>query len=205
MVSRAIASLGRSRCFGVALLASAGLLVVLPGSTAHAELDLSPQFESYELDGIKMSQLAFNTGTSDKATYQPPRDWKCSGGKDQLDLQPAALAQVTAKVTKLPPAPAIAFDAEGRRHLAEAIFGSLPAGSEQVKVESEELNPLQISGKQTYLIEVSYTFYGERFASYALILDRKPEPLCFRLSCRESQYQALRQAFQKSLYSWQNL
>ena len=205
MVSRTVASLVRSRCLGVVLAAIVGLLVVLPGPAARAELDLSPQLEPYELDGIKMSQLAFNTGTSDKATYQPPRDWKCSGGKDQLDLQPATLAQVTAKVTKLPPAPAITFDAEGRRHLTERIIGSLPPGSEQVKVESEELNPLQISGKQTYLIELSYTFYGERFASYTLILDRKPEPLCFRLSCQESQYQSLRQAFQKSLYSWQNL
>lgn len=205
MVSRTIASLVRRQCLGVTLVAITRLFVVLPGPTARAELDLSPQLEPYEVDGIKTSQLAFATGTSDKATYQPPRDWKCSGGKDQLDLQPAVLAQVTAKVTKLSPAPAIAFDAEGRRRLTERIIGFLPAGSEQVRVESEELNPLQISGKQTYLIEVSYTFYGEKFSSYTLILDRKPEPLCFRLSCRESQYQPLRQAFHKSLYSWQNL
>jgi hypothetical protein len=205
MVSRTVIGLIRFQCHGVAPLAIAALLIVRSGSAAHAELDLSPQLEPYELDGVKMSQLTFHADMNDRATYQPPHEWKCSGGKDQLDLQPPALVQVTAKVTKLPPAPAIAFDPEGRRHLIETIIGSLPAGSEQVKVESEELNPLQISGKQTYLIEMSYTFYGERFASYALFLDRKPEPLCFRLSCRESNYQTLRQAFQKSLFSWQNL
>jgi hypothetical protein len=51
------------------------------------------------------------------------------------------------------------------------------------------MNPLQIDGKQTYLVELSYTCYGERYAYYCLILDRKPKPICFRLDCRESDYQ----------------
>jgi hypothetical protein len=204
MVSRTLDSVWRRR-LNPSLPAIAGLLLVLLGPAAYAELDLSPWLEPYELEGVKMSQLTFNTGTNTKATYQPPRDWKYSGGKDQLDLQAPGLAQAMAKVTKWSPASAIAFDVEGRRQLTERMIGSLPKGSENVKVKSEELNPLQISGKQTYLVELTYTYYGEKFASYSLILERKPEVICFRLSCRESDYQALRNTFQKSLYTWQNL
>jgi hypothetical protein len=72
-------------------------------------------------------------------------------------------------------------------------------------VTSEESNPLLIDGKHTWLVELSYTYYGEEYACYCLILDRRPEPICFRLSCRESDYQALRPAFQRSLFTWQNL
>jgi CHAD domain-containing protein len=187
------------------LWATVGWLLALSTSMLHAGLDLSPQSESYQLEGIEMLQLAFNAGTKDRVIYQPPRDWKYSGGKDRLDLQPKGTSQVKATVTKLPPDSTLAFDREGGKRLTENLVASLPEGSEQVKVQSEELNPLRINGKQTYLVEVSYTYYGERFVCYSLMLDRKPEPISFRLSCRESDYQALREAFQKSLYSWQNL
>ncbi len=182
-----------------AVLALSGFLLV-PAS--RADLDLSPQPDSFELDGITMSQLAFNTGNRTKATYQPPRAWKYSGGRDFLELQPGAVAQVKARVSKSPASP---FDAGGRKRFTEKVVASLPEGSEQVKILAEELNPLQIDGKQTFLVELSYVYYGERFACYSLFLDRAPEMLTFRLSCRESNYPALREEFHRSLYSWQNL
>ncbi len=170
-----------------------------------ASLDLSPQQETFDLDGIKMSQLAFSNGGKTKATYQPPFAWKCSGGRDYLELHPEGTAQVKARVSKSPASPDISFDAGGGKRLTEKVIASLPEGSEQVKVLSEELNPLQIDGKRTYLVELSYVYYGERFACYSLFLDRVPEMLTFRLNCRESNYQALRAEFHRSLYSWQNL
>lgn len=205
MVSCSLDSLASKRSVKFCLWAAIGWLLALSPSTLRSELDLSPQSETHQLEGIEISQLAFNAGTKDRVIYQPPRDWKYSGGKDRLDLQPKDMVQVKATVTKLPPDPTLAFDREGGKRLTETLVSSLPEGSEQVKVRSEELNPLQINGKPTYLVEVSYTYYGERFACYSLILDRKPEPISFRLSCRESDYQALREVFQKSLYSWQNL
>ncbi len=182
-----------------------GGLLFLFSSTVSADLDLSPRLESFELEKIPMSQLAFTTGTGKDATYQPPKGWKYSGGKDHLDLQPSGLAQAKARVTKWPAEAAITFDAEGLKQLREKILALVPEGGDQVKVEAKEINPLQIDGKQTYLVELSYTYYGERFSSYSLILDRKPELICFRFSCRESDYQSLRSAFHHSLFSWQNL
>lgn len=172
---------------------------------AEAELNLSPRLDPYDQEGIKMSQLAFETGATLKATYQPPADWKYAGNKDSLDLLPGNAEQAKATVTKWPPSPEISLEAEGRKALTDRLAALIPEGSEQVKVQSEALNPLQVDGKQTYLVELSYIYYGTKFACYSLLLDRKPEPLCFRLICREADYEKLKEAFQRSLYTWQNL
>jgi hypothetical protein len=109
------------------------------------------------------------------------------------------------KITQQPRGSTISLDPEGRKELKERVIASLPEGSENIRVENEELNPLQIDGKQTYLVEVSYVAFGEKFACYQLFLDRPPQPIVFRLSCPQAHYPELRQVFQKSLYSWQNL
>lgn len=181
------------------------MISALLASVALAGLDFSPQEEEFELEGIKMSQLAFRTGNGPKAIYQPPRDWKYFGGNEYLDLQPAGLTQASAKVRKWPASPELSFDPEGRKRITEQIIASLPEGSEQVKLLTEEVNPLRICGRQTYLVELTYVYYGDRFACYTLLVERSPEMFCFRLSSREANYQALRDAFQRSLYSWQNL
>jgi len=64
---------------------------------------------------------------------------------------------------------------------------------------------LQIERNQTYLVELIFTFFGERFACYSLILNRQPEAISFRLTCRQKDYSQLRQVFQKSLFTWENL
>src|SRR5262245_2267487 len=91
MVSRAI------KLFG--LIFACSLCTAL---TAMAELDLSPQPDSFDLDGIKIPQLTFNNGRQAKVSYQPPLDWKCTGHKDQLVIQPENLSQASARVMKLP-------------------------------------------------------------------------------------------------------
>lgn len=182
---------------------SALLLAALP--TARAELNLSPQIDSFDQEGIKMTQLAFNTGGTREATYQPPADWKYSGTKDSLDLLPEGTAQAKATVTKWPASPELSLEAGGQKALTARFSALLPEGSEQVKVQAEASNPLQIDGQQTYLVELTYTYYGTKFACYSLVLDHKREPLFFRLICRESDYEKLKTAFQRSLYTWQNL
>jgi len=178
---------------------------VITSASADSSLNLSPQVESYELEGIKMWQLTFANGTSKKASYQPPQGWKYSGGRDSLDLQPPNIAQATAVIAKLPSTTQFSFDEEGRKQLREKAIASLPQGSQQAKITSDEMNPVQIDGCQTYLVEMSYIFFGQKFACYSLTLDRKPEAVSFRFNSREADYQHLRDAFQRSLFTWQNL
>lgn len=181
------------------------LLILGFGLPARAELSLSPELVSFELDGVTLQRLAFENGTNDRATYQPPADWKYSGGKNQLDLQPPNLSQSSVKIVKLPAESAVSFDTDGRTELQERTIGSLPEGSGQIKIEAEQVSPLKIDGKETYLVEISYVCYGEKFACYSLFLDRKPEAINFRLNYREKDYANLRDTFQRSLFTWENL
>lgn len=195
MINRRFRSLGRC----------AGLVIVLASSASKADLDLSPQLVTYELDGFPFSQLAFENGRKGKATYDYPTGWTYSGNRNQLELQPPRLSQTSIKITLQPRGSRIALDAEGQKELKEKAIASLPQGSEQIKIENEELNPLKIEGQETYLIELSYVAFGERFDCYQLYLDRNPQPIVFRLSCPQKDYPELRQLFHKSLFSWQNL
>ena len=187
------------------MLLSLGLLSVAAGGRLQAGLDLSPQTDTYELEGMEMAQLAFQNGGSVKATYQLPRDWRYSGDHDHLDLQPPGVSQASVKISKLSPGAVDLTGADTQTRLLEQAIASLPEGSREVKLESQQLNPLLINEKQTFLVELSYVAFGEKFASYQLFLDRKPESICFKLSCRQKDYPELRQLFHRSLYTWQNL
>jgi hypothetical protein len=152
-----------------------------------------------------MSQLTFQAGGDSPATYQPPPGWKYSGGRDALELAPENISQARAKIAKIPARSVVTFDEEGLKRLRDDAINSLPQGSEQVTVTNVELNPLQIERNQTYLVELIFTFFGERFACYSLILNRQPEAISFRLTCRQKDYSQLRQVFQKILITWENL
>ena len=202
MVSRAIIQQVTHRSL---LRLSLGLLWFATGGRLQAGLDLSPQADTYELDGMEMAQLAFQNSGNEKATYQLPRDWRYSGDRDHLDLQPPNVSQANVRISKLTPGAVALGAADTQTRLLEQAIASVPEGSREVKIESQGLNPLLINGKQTFLIELSYVAFGEKFASYQLYLDRTPEPICFKLSCRERDYPELRQLFQRSLYTWQHL
>lgn len=187
------------------VFASLGVLCFGLISGARGELDLSPQLEEFKMEGVTMSQLAFANGARDRATYQPPAAWKYYGTKESLDLLPEGAAQAKAKISRWPGEGEFTFDPESCKELTQQFIRMLPEGSEQVKVEAEELNPLQINAKPTYLVELSYAYYGAKFRGYFLLLQRKPEALGFRLLCRAADYEKLRGEFQRSLYTWQNL
>lgn len=172
----------------------------------HAELNLSPQRQEFELEGIKMTQLVFDNGASKKASYQPPAGWLCNGSANRLDLQPPGKSRAQAAIirtatAKQPPS----FEQENRKKLVDGIIQSLPPDSEDVKIEAEESNPLKIDGHDTYLIRLSYTYSRERFSRLCILLNRPNEQMRFQLTCQDRDYNELARAFQKSLYSWRHL
>ncbi len=193
------------RCGWLCNLLAISCLLLIPVAPTRADLNFVPQREEFSLDGVKMWHLAFETGLNDKATYRPPEGWLYSGSADQLDLQPKGRNQAQATITKIPLKESTPLDEKGRKKLAEEALKSLPSGSEHQKIESEETNALRISGNDTYLLQLTYTFYGEKFKRYSLFLNLKQFQLRFQLTCRESDYSELSKAFQASLYSWQHL
>ena len=199
MVSRAISSL-RLRSY-LALL----LFAILGGAELHAELNLSPSKEDFDLDGVKLWHLTFENGTDHKATYQPPTGWLFSGNNNELELRPPGKSQANVIITKIDPDRAVSFAEGDRAKLKQQAIAGIPEGSLDVKVEEPQLNVLQISGKDTCLVKVSYSAFGEKFRRYFLLLNLSDGQIRFQLTCRERDYEELVQAFQRSLYTWQHL
>ena len=176
---------------------------VLFAASARAELQLSPRISEYVLDGVKFKQLAFADG-SKTVTYQSPRGWDYSGSSMQLTLRPPK-AQADASITRIPLSQPGNFDEESLKKLVSDAVAQVVKGSENVTVVSQEKNPLMIQRKETFLITLSYTFYGEKYCRSILLLNRGNEQLRSQLTCREGDFIDLQRAFLASQYSWQNL
>jgi hypothetical protein len=173
-------------------------------SSARAELQLTPSVVQYELDGVKLKQLAFSDGTK-QVTYQAPRGWEYSGSATQLTLRPANKPQAEATITRIPLAEPGSFDDESLKRLVTEAVASVPKDSENVTVVSQEKNPLLMNRKETFLITLAYDFYGATYSRSILFLNRGKEQIQFQLTCREADFKELQKAFLGSQYSWRNL
>ena len=81
----------------------------------------------------------------------------------------------------------------------------VPPGSQDIHVVSEQKNPLMIGRKETFLLVLGYTFYGQKFGRSILFLNRGNEQMRFQLTCREEDFNDLQRAFLASHYTWQHL
>ena len=170
----------------------------------HAELLLTPRILEYEREGGKVKQLAFSDGVT-TVTYQSPRGWDYSGSATQLKLRPPNKTQAEATITRVPLSQPGSFDDESLKKLVSEAVALAPKGSENISVVSQEKNPLMIQGKETFLITLSYTFYGQKYGRSILILNRGNEQIRSQLTCREADFKELQRAFLTSQNSWQNL
>jgi hypothetical protein len=183
------------------ILALVGCLLI---RSACADLDLTPKPSQYELDGVKLKQLAFSDG-SKVVTYTPPRGWDYSGSTAQLILQPPNKSQAQAKITKVALSQPASFNEETMKKLVQEVMASVPEGSTDVQLVSQEKNPLIIERKETFLVTLSYNFYGGAYGRSMLFLNRGNEQIRFQLTTRQADFKELQKAFLGSQYSWQNL
>lgn len=182
------------------LILSATLFV----ASACAELQLTPKVAEYQLDGVKFKQIAFSDDGK-TVTYQSPRGWDYSGNASQLTLRPPNKAQAEATITKIPLSQPGSFDQANLKKLVDEAVAVIPKASSNMSVLSEERNPLMIQRKETFLIKLSYTFFGQKMSRSILFLNRGNEQLRFQLTCREADFNELHRAFLASHYTWQNL
>src|SRR5438067_1518510 len=76
--------------------------LALIACTASARLDLTPQEDEKELEGIKLKELVFFEN-GQRITYSPPRRWRYSGGGNRLTLRPENTdAEAVIRVVELP-------------------------------------------------------------------------------------------------------
>jgi hypothetical protein len=179
-----------------------GLILVV---SARADLNLSPKLASFDADGATLHHLVFSDGNGKEITYQQPDGWQYSGDASKLTLFPQKKTQATGAITKVPLGKPGAFDEESRRKLTEETLGGVPDGSTNVTLVSQEMNPVKIGGKETFLVIVSYTFYGEQYERSVMFMNRGSEQIRFQLASRAADFKDLQRAFLGSQFTWSNL
>ena len=184
----------------VTLLILSGLLAV----SAKADLQLVPIVIEGQGDGIKFKHLAFIDGDK-KVSYRAPHGWDYSGSSTRLTLHPRDKVQAEATVTRIPLSGPDGFDDESLKKLVDQAIATVPNGSENVTVISQEKNPVIINRKETFLVILSYKLFGQAYNRSVLFLDRGKEQMRFQLVCREADFKELQAAFFHSLFSWENL
>jgi hypothetical protein len=173
-------------------------------ASVHAQLVLNPTIDEYELDGVRLKQLAFSDGGR-KVTYQSPWGWEYSGSASQLILHPPKKTQASATITKIPLSVPGSFDEASVKKLVAGATAQIPSGSTNVTVVSQETNPLRINRKETFLVILSYDFFGENYNRSIFFVNREKEQIQAQLTCRKADFAELQKAFLGSQYTWQNL
>jgi len=164
-------------------------------------LQLNPVEETYEFEGMKLKRLAF-TDEAVHVTYTPPPGWDYAGGETKLTLHPKQNRRAEASVVKMPLSPRATFD-EGS--LTNEALRSVPAGSTNVQLVAQEKNAAVIEQKETFMVTISYTWYGEDYGRSVMFLNRGKEQLRFQLVSPLPEFNSLQKAFLRSQLSWQNL
>ena len=173
-------------------------------ASARADLQLTPKIVEYKADGATLKHLEFSDG-SKTVTYQSPHGWDCVGSASQLTLRPPNKSQVEATITRLPLPQPGSFDDESLKKLVSEALLLVPRPSENVSVVSQEKNPLLVQGKETFLVTLSYTYYGQKYRRSILFVNRGNEQIRSQLTCREADFDHLQAAFFHSQFTWQNL
>jgi hypothetical protein len=185
-----------------AIVLSSAIFLVL--TAAHADLKLAPEVAEYELDGAKMKHLVFMDGLQ-RVTYTPPAGWDYQGNSNLFVLRPPHSARSEATIRQVNLARPESFDSETTKRLTNEVLTSAPKGSTNVGIVSQEMNPLMIERKETFLVIIKYDSYGESYRRSVMFLNRGTEQMRFQLTAPQSNFPELQKAFQVSHFTWQNL
>ncbi|MEY2494855.1 MAG: hypothetical protein QOJ45_1347 [Verrucomicrobiota bacterium] len=170
-------------------------------STARAVIDLTPTPHESTCEGFTFKELLFKDGKRE-IIYQLPDKWVYRAGGDGVRLTPpeAVRADAIIQASQLSaPGP---FNEKSLEAAKKQFLGSLPPGSQMITVVTEEQNPVPFSGNPTYELRVSYQIIGETFVRSALFTNVADTQLCFRLTARKSDFEALHRLFRTSIFSW---
>jgi hypothetical protein len=185
----------------LALIVGGAFLVV----SAQAELQLTPKVASYEADGVKSKFLVFSDGGGKEITYTPPRGWDYTGSVSKFTLHPPGMPQAEGTIVRIGLNQPAVFDDQAMKALAGEMLASVPGGSTNITLVSQEKNALLVAQKETFLVIISYDFYGQNYQRSTMFLNRGNEQLRFQFVSRAADFKNLQMAFQASQLTWQNL
>lgn len=178
--------------------------VLLSATAARAELHFTFQTSEYEVEGVKGRQLVF-ADAGKQITYAPPRGWQYFGDPERLRLLPPSGQPGEALVSRIRLEVPQTFDDLTTKRLTDEAIAGLPGGSQRASVVSQQKNPLQIEGKETFLVIVHFDLYGTPQSRSVMFLNRGAEQIRFQLTCPQENFAKLQKQFLSSHFSWQNL
>src|SRR3984893_4200733 len=160
-------------------------------ASARADLQFTPRTAEYELDGIKFKHLVSSDGGEKDITYSPPSGWDYSGTAVRLTLRPQNKSHAEATIFEVPLSQPGSFDDAATKQLVGEALSSVPSGCTKLELVSQEKNPVMIEGKETFLITITYRFYGENYSRSVLFLNRRKEQVRFQLTCPQADFNEL--------------
>jgi hypothetical protein len=181
------------------------LLLALSMVSARADLQFSPKLRETKLDGASVKFLVFSDEAGKEISYSPPVGWDYSGNTSKFTLHPSKISQAEATIWKVTLSQPVVFDEATTSKLSAEALASVPEGSTNVNLVSKEKNPLLIGQKETFLVIISYTVFGENYQRSLLFLNRGNEQVRFQFVSRAVDFKQLQGAFQNSLFTWKNL
>jgi hypothetical protein len=177
------------------------VLLLLAGVTARAAVDFTPAVGQTILDGLRFPYLIF-LDKGKKVSYEQPAGWTYAGDSQQIRFTPPKFTQAQGTIEQSPlPAPQ-PFDEPAMKALQEKTLTSLPPGSKDAALVTEEKNPLMVNGNETYEVTVSYQAFGQAFQTSVLYLNLPDTQLRFRTTARKEDFEKVHRAFRGSIFSW---
>ncbi len=173
--------------------------------SARADMQFAPRESEYTVEGMKFKQLAFPDGSGKEITYQQPPGWTYFGSVAKLTLRPSNSAQAEGMITRVALSQSVAFDEANAKELVGRALSAVPPDSTDVTLVSQEMNPVKIGGKETFLVLVSYVSYGVQYERSMMFMNRGNEQIIFQFVSRASDFKDLQRAFLASQFTWQNL
>jgi hypothetical protein len=178
------------------------LVSVSLSSISNAGIDFKGGTDERILEGIKFEQLVFRDNGR-KVTYEQPRGWTYVVDTGRVRFTPPGVSQAQAEIDHSPLAKPTVFDEATTKKLQEQLLAGLPPGSQNPKVELEELSPLKKNENDTYGVTISYRLYGQDFLTSVLYLGLPDALVRFRATARKADFDKIHRAFRGSVYSWQ--
>ena len=174
------------------------LALVLAPFAAHA-LDLTPATSFRDLEGFKIPIILFSDAGK-KISFQPPPNWKVSGGGSTLSLYPAEIADAALQLRAFPIKPLSPGVTEDLEKWCRAM---LPQDASQPKLESENENVFTLGELPSREFTYSYAAQGRRFTTSVAIVDwNERERLAVVVTARAADFPATYEAAMRSMFSW---
>jgi hypothetical protein len=180
------------------------IVVIAFAVTANAAIDFTPLVEEYASQGFVYRKVTLK-GEKGVIRFVSPLGWNVRGTKDLLQLYPPnqnlAEATMSARTVSAP----MSFDTAKIESLEQQVLGTAPPTSQAARVVKHELNPIPMGTNPSLEITISYSALGRLFQKSVIIVQEADQQLVFRLSAPREDFDALNQAFRRSIGSWQLL